>query len=194
MLGISLLYLTGHKSLYKAEDQALKIIDVLQDARQLALNQRQTIRVEFNNSQNAVILIDENNSGNVSDDREIKRLAFDNSGEVKIGLRPSNIGAEPSEPTPVPQLSYAPSSHPLTQGNQAAVLRFTSTGLVLNAGVNGIGQGSTMTGATVYIWKPRKTDPNASELTRAITVLGASGAIRMWNYAHNAATPVWTRR
>lgn len=190
---VSIFYLGGHKNLYKAEDQALQLIDVLQDAKQFALNQRQTMRVEINATQNAILLIDENGAGD-SDDKLVKQVPLINSNDVKVGLRPANISAEPTEPSPVPQPTFAPSSHPLSQANSVAVLRFTSTGMVLNAGTNSVGSGSTMTGMTIYVWRPKKTTPTESDLTRAITVLGASGTVRMWNYAHNDSTPGWKNR
>ncbi|HEX8398319.1 MAG TPA: type II secretion system protein [Pyrinomonadaceae bacterium] len=190
---VSIFYLAGHKKLYKAEDQALQIIDVLQDAKQLALNERQTMRVEINTTKNAILIIDENKAGD-SDDKIIKQVTLANSNEATVGPRPANISAEPGEPLPVPRPTFAPSSHPLTQGNSVAVLRFTSTGLVLNAGTNSVGAGSTMTGMTIYVWKPQTTSPTNSELTRGITVLGASGTIRMWNYTHAVASPSWQNR
>jgi prepilin-type N-terminal cleavage/methylation domain-containing protein len=193
MVTLSLFYLVGHKNLYKVEDQALQIVDVLQEAKQLALNQRQTMRVEINSSKNALLIIDENGPGD-SDDREIRRLPLLSANEAKIGSRPGNIAAEPNEPSPVPQPSFQPSSHPLTQANSVAVLRFTSTGRVLNAGTNSVGAGATMTGMTIYVWKPRRDNASNAEMTRGITVLGASGTIRMWNFDHNAATPKWVAR
>lgn len=192
---ISVFYLTAHTRLYKVEDQALKIVDILQEAKQRALNERQTMRVEINTIKNAVILIDENTAASGdSDDREIKRLTLAHTNEVRVGARPANISADPAEPTPVSPLAFAPSSHPLTTGNSVGVIRFSSSGLVLSAGTNSVGAGATMTGATVYVWKPKKSAPTDSEMTRGITVLGPSGTIRMWNFDHQAANPVWKNR
>ena len=195
LMSASFFYLTSHKSLYKVEDQALELLDVLQEAKQFALNQRQTMRVEINATKNAILIIDENTATlGDSDDRIIKQVKLANSNEATVGTRPANISVEPGEPSPVPKPTFAPSSHPLTTGNSVVVLRFTSTGLVLSAGTNSVGSGSTMTGATIYVWRPKKNAPTDSDLTRGITVLGASGTIRMWNYMHNAASPSWASR
>jgi prepilin-type N-terminal cleavage/methylation domain-containing protein len=194
LFGVSLFYLIPHRNLYRVEDLSLQIVDILQDAKQLALNQRQTMRVEINNSKSAIILIDENSPTMDSDDREVKRIALPYAYEVTVGVRPSNVSVEPTEPSPVPVPAFAPSSNPLTQANSVAVLRFTSTGLVRNAGVNALGSGSVMTGATIYAWKPRRPGQTISEMTRGITVLGATGTVRLWNYAHNDSTPGWRNR
>lgn len=191
----SILYVTASKRLYKVEDQALQVVDILQEAKQRALNERQTMRIEINTVANAVILIDENSaSAGDSDDREIKRLRIGTSGEVRVGPRPANVNTNPTEPTPVEPLAFAPSSHPLTTGNSVGVIRFTSSGVVLSAGSNSIGAGATMTGATVYVWKPRAASPTNSEMTRGITVLGPSGTIRTWTYDHATTNPSWRTR
>jgi prepilin-type N-terminal cleavage/methylation domain-containing protein len=193
LFGMSFLYLIPNKLLYKTEDEALKLVDVLQDAKQLALNQRQIMRVEVNASTNSIVFIDENLPTIDSDDVVIKSIPLPYRYEVKVGERPSNIGAEPTEPSPVPPPTFAPSSNPKTQGNSVAVLRFTSTGQVRNAGVNALGAGSVPTGMTIYVWKPNQQSPGKSDMTRGITVLGATGTVRLWSYAHDDEPEKWVK-
>ncbi len=59
---ISIISLRGEKK-YLADDQAYKILDILNEARQRALTQHETMRVEFNKTQNIVQLISENAPG-----------------------------------------------------------------------------------------------------------------------------------
>lgn len=191
----SILYFTSARRLYRVEDQALQVVDIFQEAKLRALNERQTMRVEINTVKNAVILIDENSAAaGDSDDREVKRISLASTGDVRVGPRPANISTNPSEPTPVQPVVFAPSSHPLTTGNSVGVVRFTSNGTVLNAGTNSTGAGATMTGATVFVWKPKAGATTNSEMTRGITILGSTGTIRTWVYEHGAATPTWRLR
>ncbi|MBK6590555.1 MAG: hypothetical protein IPG22_19930 [Acidobacteria bacterium] len=57
---ISLPYIVNYKKAYKSEDQALKVIDMMREAGQLALNRRRTIRFEIDFTDNAALIIDEN--------------------------------------------------------------------------------------------------------------------------------------
>ncbi len=60
MSGVSFFYFNTYQRLYKPDDQSLQIVDILQEARQHALTQRETIRVEVDITVNVVRLIDEN--------------------------------------------------------------------------------------------------------------------------------------
>jgi Tfp pilus assembly major pilin PilA len=191
--GLSMIYFASNRRGYAVEDQALQIVDIIQEAKQRALTQRRTMRVEINLVQNAVRLIDEKTAGNAGDDIEIARLALPTVETVRVGTRPANISSEPNVGFPVPQPVFQPSSHPSSSAQPCAVLRFTRDGSVFDAGVNGTGTGAVMTGATVYIWKPRVAGSTESNMTRAVTVLGAVGTVRLWDYDH-AAGNGWVSR
>lgn len=184
--------LTSHRRLQTVEEHALQISDLLQEARQRSLTQRETMRVEFNTVDNAVHLIDENNglsatnptgTNSAANHVLVRSIQLPATG-VNVGMRPVNISPTnlPAASSPVPRLTFRPSSHPSSAGQSCAVLRFTRNGTVFDDGVDAIGTNSVMTGATVYIWKPSNTNPNNSDLTRSITVLGTTGAMRMWNF------------
>jgi len=51
---VSLPYIVNYKKYYKSEDQALKMMDLMREAQQLALAQRRTIRFEIDLTDNAV--------------------------------------------------------------------------------------------------------------------------------------------
>lgn len=74
LLGISLFYLSAHERLYRPDEEALKIIDVFQEARQRSLTQRETMRVEIDLTDNVVRLIDENQPSTADDDRPIRSV------------------------------------------------------------------------------------------------------------------------
>lgn len=173
--------------LYNAETQALALIDVMQEARQRSLSQRRTMRVEINSTKKLIRLINENTPGNASDDTIIKSVPFMDNNTLLIGRTPTNMSGSPTELSPVPASSFSTSLHPLSANDKVITLRFLRNGTVVNAGNDAIGTGAVPTGATIYVWARRDTDTNpnttAANIFRAVTVLGSSGATRLWKCA-----------
>ena len=160
---------------YSAEDQARKLIDVFDEARQKALNQRKTFRVEINRTRQEIRLIDEGNNDpvvTVSDDVIIKRVQISN--QVVIGAAPTNISGAPTANSPIPVAAYAISSYPLSNGDDKITLRFRLNGQVVDAGTDNIGTGSQPSGATIYIYSNKSPATNP-DVIRAVTVLGTTG-------------------
>ena len=157
---------------YSVDDQAAKIVDILDQARQSALNQRKTFRVEINKTKRQVTLINENKFDDVSDDEIVKTSPFYDL--VFVGDVPNNISAAPTTSSPIPVLSYKSSNYPLSNGNEKITLRFAKNGRVLDTGNDNIGTGSTMTGATIYLYSNHEKTAKP-EVIRAITVLQTSG-------------------
>lgn len=172
--------------LYDADKQALGIIDLLHEARQRSLSQRNSMRVEINQTKNSIRLIDEKGPNDASDDVEIKSVPYRNGG-VFIGTLPSNMTDNPAELSPVPPIEFAVSNHPLSPNDDVATVRFLRNGTVHNAGTNGAGAGSIATGATIYVWSKYPNDasptPTTGQVFRAITVLGTTGSSRLWKCA-----------
>jgi prepilin-type N-terminal cleavage/methylation domain-containing protein len=196
----AIISLTAQK-VYEAETQTLLIIDILQEARQRALSQRTTMRVEINATLNMVRLIDERTArtgtNTANDDVVIKTSRFMGNG-VYIGSKPANVTNQPTELSPVPVTAFATSNHPLSNGNSVMVLRFKSNGTVENAGSNNIGTGATPTGSTIYVWskfaKDNSPTPTKAQVMRGITVLASSGSSRMWKcFVVNEACSTWTK-
>jgi Tfp pilus assembly protein FimT len=186
MTSVSLYYLYSHQKLYKPDEQAAVFIDMLQEARQRALTQKVTMRVELDLTDNIARLIDEGDATISTDDKIIRQFTLKSSEEVKVEQRPNNVNVSPVEPSPVDTITFNSNSlHPLSQTHKVATLRFRKDGTVTNAGTNALGAGATITGATVFVWQPDKANANNSTITRAITVIGATGAIRLWNYYPN---------
>lgn len=185
MTGVAIFALQGNKESYKTDDQALKILDIFQEARFRALSQRQTMRVEINLVTNQVRLIDENSAAVADDDRVIRVLPISPESDIKISGRPSTVSVNPPTPLACPDAVFAPSLHPTSQAQSVATFRFNLTGQVLNAGVNDTGQNAVMTSSTIFLWPPSPANPSQptqAGLVRAITILGTTGAMQVWKY------------
>lgn len=181
----SLFAMTSHKKLYKTDDQALKIIDVLRAASLRAVTQRQTIRVDINLTTSNVQMIDENLPTVSTDDVVVRTLALENVAEVKLSTAPLNVTALPPSPSNYPIAVFATSVHPLNTSNNVCTIRFSRNGSVLNAGTNALGANAAITSSTIYIWPPQDADPTRARTTgsvRAITIFGPTGNIRFWKY------------
>jgi prepilin-type N-terminal cleavage/methylation domain-containing protein len=172
---------------YSADDQAKKIIDIFDEARQKALNQRKTFRVEINKTKSEVRLIDEGPDINpvATDDVILKRIPI--SGQVGIGAAPSNVSGAPTATSPIPVPAYASSTYPLSSGDEKITLRFRRNGQVVDVGTDNIGSGSLMNGATIYVYSntPSLSNP---DVIRAITVLGTTGDTSLYKCKFTSST------
>lgn len=184
MTTVSLYYLYSHQRIYMPDEQSSHFIDMLQEARQRALTQKVTMRVELDLTDNIARLINEGDNTTVAaDDTVVRIFKMRAIQEVKIEQRPSNVATSPTEPSPVPVVTFVANSlHPLSLNHKVATLRFRKDGTVTDAGTTAVGGGAIVTGATVFVWQPDKANTNNSTITRSITVIGSSGAIRLWNY------------
>ncbi|MBK7706287.1 MAG: prepilin-type N-terminal cleavage/methylation domain-containing protein [Acidobacteria bacterium] len=195
--GFSVFYLSGHQRLFRPDEQSLRIVDALQEARQRSLTQRETMRVEIDVTDGLVRLIDENSPTTADDDIVIRSTELFSASDVRLGLRPSDISTNPEESLPVPAADFRPSLHPGSLTHYVCTLRFLRNGSVSNQGSDAIGTNSTATGSTIFIWSPKKDAPNESDIARAITIVGATGSVRYWEYDRAlASTNKWkdTRR
>jgi prepilin-type N-terminal cleavage/methylation domain-containing protein len=183
---LSFFYLSSHQRLFKPDEQALKIVDMLQEARQRSLTQRETMRVEIDLTANVVRLIDENQTNTAEDDREIRRDTLAPASDVKMNERPPDISTNPPETLSVPPAQFKTSIYPSSSGHNVCTLRFRRDGSVVNEGTDAIGSNAAAAGMTLFVWSPKKDESNVSEIARAITVVGATGSVRVWEYDHEA--------
>lgn len=190
-------YLSAHQRLYKSDDQALLITDILQEARQRSLTHRKTMRVEIDLTANAVRLINENKPGDATDDVLLRQLTLLPSVDVRINQRPNEIDNDPPEPFETPSAVFKQSNYTKSLNNQVCTLRFQSNGTVVDAGTNSTGNNASQIGMTLHIWLPDKNNPAQSSVVRALTVIGSTGTVRLWEYDRNStAANKWinTRR
>jgi type II secretory pathway pseudopilin PulG len=187
--GVTFYFLTATKNLYKPDEQALNIADVLQEARQRSLTQRETIRVEIDLTDNMVRLIDENEPETADDDKLIRVVQLMTRFEVRIDQRPGQIPENPPEDFPVPSAVFKQSIYPPSHNHNVCTMRFVSNGTVVDAGNNDVGRDAVATGATLHVWSPDPDNISNSKIARAITVIGSTGSIRLWEYDNNLPTP-----
>ncbi len=179
---VSVLYLAGHQKLFRPDEQAMNIVDVLQEARQRSLTQRETMRVEIDLTDRTVRLIDENGASTVEDDLLIRESKLHTESDVKMGVRPIDIVTVPEESLPVPIADFRPSVYPPSITHNVCTLRFQRNGTVVNQGSDAIGSNAANTGATIYVWSLKPNAETESDIARAVTVIGGTGAIRVWEY------------
>lgn len=183
MSALAIFYGNSHKKAYQPDDQALLLTDMLQEARQRSLTQRRTMRVEINLTNNTARLYDENTNVTVAtDDFIVKSLSLFNSTAVRVDVRPSDVTYNPGELAPVPNAQYSPSVYPPSISQNVCTIRFLANGTAVNAGTNAVGGGAVPTGVTIHIWSPSKADNTKADILNAITILGATGLIRMWEF------------
>ena len=177
---ISLPYIYNYKKLYKSEDQALKVIDVMRETAQLAITRRRTMRFEIDFTANVILVIDENGT---QPDTQIKRIPLELLRDVRMDIIPATI-AKPNPPNYtdiVPAVDAVGHFVGVTNviGNSVWAARFRSDGTVVN-------NANIPINANIYSWPPvtpgSTTTRNKGEI-RAITLFGGTGAIRYWKYA-----------
>lgn len=183
--GVSFFYLNTSQRLYRPDDQSLIIVDILQEARQRSLTQRETIRVEIDITANVVRLVDENSQNTpatTNDDVIIRQAPLLPNTQVRVNTRPDNIAYNPPETLPAPSAQFRQSTYRFSPNNQVCTMRFLSDGRVVDAGNDNTGNGAITRGVTLNVWSPARTNPNVSDVARAITVIGSTGSIRLWEF------------
>jgi type II secretory pathway pseudopilin PulG len=182
---ISLPYIVNYKKLYKSEDQALKMIDLMREAAQVAVTERRTIRFEIDLTDNAVLLIDQSASasGNL-----IKKIPLEETKEVRVDVIPDGI-TKPD--TNYNDITFAADTvghldgTTTVTGHNIWAARFKRDGSVVSVA-------DTPISVNIYVWPP--VEPGSTEARndteiRAITMFGGSGALRYWKYDSTEFVP-----
>lgn len=180
---ISLPYMFNYKKLYKSEDQALKIMDLMRETGQMALNKRRTMRFELDLTDNAALIIDENGA---AADFQVKKIPLEAVRDVRFDVIPASV-TKPNPPN-YTDIAFATDSvgHLVgstnVTGHSVWVARFRSDGSVVN-------NSNVPISVNIYVWPPVSYGSNTARNTkevRAITMFGGSGAIRYWKYSGTA--------
>ena len=173
MAGVSLFYLTAHRRLFKPSEQARQIIDVMQEARQRALTQRETLRVEIDLEDNVVRLVDENTTSTKTDVK-IKQISLLSSSEVKVETPPTDVTAKPNPDMVLPDAKFKKVTTSTNLNHKAFILRFRSDGTVMDTD-------GKPNGAALYLWSLAPNQTAQSNIALAITI-EPSGLVRYWQY------------
>ena len=182
LLVIFLFFLCRPEKLSSPDEQARKIIGIFQEAHQNSLVEGETMRIEVDLMDNTVRLIDENQPNTADDDQLVKNVVLSPPKEVKLNPRPRDISTNPTEIMPVPIAQFRLSKYPTSLSHNVCTFRFMRNGTIVNEGTDNIGTNATTVGLTLFIWSPKFTNGNESEIARAITVIGGTGSIRFWEY------------
>ncbi|MBE7516569.1 MAG: prepilin-type N-terminal cleavage/methylation domain-containing protein [Chloracidobacterium sp.] len=179
VLTISIPYFMSYRRLYRSDDQAIRVMDLLREANQLAITRRRTMRFEIDLTDNRLLIIDE---AGTDPDVLLKAIPLDKTADVRMDVNPNGV-AKPNPPN-YPNATYAIDGLGHTEGANSVIghtvwaARFQRDGSAVNAA-------GTPISATLYIWPPATPgNPNARNAgeVRAITIFGGSSAVRYWKY------------
>lgn len=179
MSAVALPYVFSYRSRYKSEEQSIKIMDLMREASQTALNQRRTIRFEIDNTDSSILIIDESTD---PEDTLVKKIPIEPAGVLRMDVNPTGI-IRPNPPNynpasfAVDSVGHRAGSSPVI-GHTVWAIRFRSDGSVVNVG-------NIPISATLFVFPPVGGMSEAAadnKQIRAITMYGGSGAIRYWKY------------
>lgn len=180
MVAISIPYAVNYRKLYRSEEQALKVIDLIRETSQMALNQRRSFRLEIDATTSSALIIDENNS--TDPDVLVKTVALDDLSTLRMDVEPASVGrpTPPNYPSAVFDVDAIGHMNKGTNiiGNRVWAAHFKSDGTVDNAGDAPIS-------VTLYVFPPTSSTsdvPSDPKQVRVITIYGGSGAVRYWKY------------
>lgn len=180
---MSIFYLSGTQKAYKPDEQSAKIGDLMQEARQRSLTQRQTMRVEVNLDKGIVRLIDENGdlaSQGDGDDVVLKQITLLPGADVRFDKRPDNITSNPPEPIAVNPVVFYQSDYPGSELDKVVTFRFKRDQTIHD-------KDDVPLSGSLHVWAPKKGNIENSEIARSITFLGSSGLVRFWEW--NTGSP-----
>ncbi len=185
---ISVPYIFQYRKLYRTDDQALRVMDLVREAGQLALTRRRTFRVEIDQTANMLLIIDENTiTAGANDDREIKAIPLEPVNEVRMNTIPTGV-AKPNPPNyadavfAVDAVGHRNQSGATVIGNTVWAARFNQNGTMVN-------NADVPINANLYFFPPTAPGSNIPRNrteVRAITMFGGSGAVRFWKHNNTA--------
>lgn len=179
MMAISLPYFYNYNKLFKSEEQALKVMDLMRETSQLALNRRRTFRLEVDVTSNSVRIIDENGS---DPDTLVKSIPMEPIGVVRMDAPPNGI--DRPNPPDYGAAAFKVDEHGHMDGSTHIIgntvwdLHYKSDGTVVT-------DADLPISATLFFYPPTSggsddtSDPNQ---VRAVTLYGGSGSVRYWKY------------
>lgn len=187
MTVISVPYLIKYRTPLRTDDQAIKLMDTMREAGQLALTRRRTMRFEIDLTDNTYKIIDEQGTAT---DTLVKSIPMDKPADVRVDIKPSGV-TKPNPPNytditfAADTVGHLAGSTSVT-GHSVWVARFQRDGSVVS-------HAGTPVSANIYVFPPAapgSATPKTLKQVRAITLFGGSGAIRFWK--HNGTALVGT--
>jgi len=186
LLAVSVPYLLSYRKLYRSDDQAIRLMDMMQEANQLAITRRRSFRFQIDLTRNKALIIDE---ADTNPDTLIKAIPLDRPADVRVDVIPSGVTA-PNPPNynaaafATDSIGHLEGSTTVT-GNSVWAIRFARDGSAVNAA-------GLPVSSTLYVWPPLtvgSSTPRNNKEIRAITIFAPSSAIRFWKYNGSTFVP-----
>lgn len=182
MTTIGVTALVRSKQLLTTDDQAVKILEMMREARQIAISKRRPARFEIDDVGRRLRIIDMAGPG-IDDDLLIREEPLISS-PVPVSLDaplPSGISSLP-DPNYL-RITFDKPGHPnFNSGNNVWAAVFLNDGTIIDPDSAGSGGVPTPISRTVVI-----QNGEGSATTRAVTVFGGSNAIKFWRYSGAAS-------
>ncbi len=183
---ISIPFFYNYTRLYKSEDEALKLMDNMREASQLALAKRRTFRLEIDITDNTLLIIDENGA---AADTLVKSIPLENTLEVRMDKIPNGV----TKPVPPNFANAAFIDDALGHKVGATTVinhkvwaaRFNSDGSVVTAA-------NLPVNVNLYVWPPSEANsdvPRNKVEVRSLTIFGSTGAVRYWKHNGTSFVP-----
>lgn len=193
---IALPQLLGARRHFRFHGLAQEVVNQMRQARQQAMSQRQVMRFRYNDTNKTIVIIDSNDHGTPADplatttedrfaDAVLPRITMLQSSGVGVSQPDITCGVPGGAPTIPTTLADTTTQTSMTTlpalAGQAAVngieVIFQPDGSVVNAA-------GVPLNSAIYIYDSQ----NARGTLRAISVLGASGRVKLWRYNENGNT------
>ena len=179
MSAISIPYILNYRKVYRTDDQAMKMMDMMRESAQLALTRRRTVRFEIDLTDNTAKIIDENGAAT---DTLVKSIPMEKTADVRVDVKPNGVN-KPNPPNynditfATDTVGHLNGSTPVN-GHNVWSVRFQRDGTAVN-------NAGTPVSVNVYIWPPASPGsltPRSLKEVRTITLFGGTGAIRFWKF------------
>lgn len=179
LLAVAIPSLRAHRTAYRTEDQALRIVDLMRRATQKAITERQRMRVEIDLTDREARLIDENGTTATTDDSTKMRVTLDADTDVRMNATTTNL-SQPSNVAALPVALHTATTFESASGGH----------LVWSVYFQNDGTATTVAGdvvsRTLMFWEPKAANEawtaKNEKLVRAVTITGGAGAVRYWKY------------
>ncbi len=190
---ISIPYIFQSRTRYRSEDQALKVMDLMREAGQLAITRRRTFRLEIDRTSNQLLIIDETGDPSTAadDQKQIKAIPLDPVNETFVDTIPTGV-TKPNPPNyndaafAADTIGHKDAGGNSVTNNTVWAVRFKRDGSVVNSTDN-------LFSANLYFYPPQttgSTTPRSLNEVRAVTIFGGSGAVRYWKHNGTTFVPV----
>lgn len=183
MIAVSALY--AGRQLTVTDDQALKILEMMREARQIAITKRRPVRFELDPTARRIRVIDTAGVG-TGDDLLIREEPMINApvSVVVDSGPPSGVAVMPY--TDYPQTTFTSLPHPVYGGGGnvwAAV--FLNNGSIIDPSSAGSGSTPVPVSNTILIQNLQQ----GAATVRAVTVFGGTNSVRMWRFMNGMTGP-----